>query len=344
MGIYFRNNLREHATNIVWLVINAVLQTATALLLTFSTNAVFELNMNKLLFWSGINASVWIAMLISLYFQEVFQARLIQMICVQIRENMSNKMANETYLEFHQNKVSQHISNYTNDITTLENQYLTKVYSLVENTVLIGLSIITLAYFHYLLLIVTIVLAAIILVVPNIFMKKLQSQTNMVSESNSKLVEAITNILKGFNVLYSYNRKSVLPGLIKKESEEYADSKINYTKISAKVNNSIGAVSVFCQIILDIVASILAISRLVTPGVITSIGNIASGLFNALSQIGNDYSQIKSTQILFDKLHIKQSFKNIDDASLKLLPGDFEKQLVIKNLTYSVDGQTIFKA
>lgn len=343
MRNYFQKNLGIHSLNIMWILFNSVLATATSVLLTFSTDAVFELNIKKLLFWSVIDVIAWGTMLISSYFQDVFQERLIQKICTQIRENMSNKMANENYREFHETKISQHISNYTNDVTTIEKNYLANFYSIIGNVFVIVASIIVLAYFHFLLLGITVAMAIVLLTVPNLFMKKLQSLTNSVSEANSKLVESVTNILKGFNVLYSYNRKSVLPRLIKKESQEYADSKVNYTKISTKVNNAIGGVSILCQIIISIVTGVLAILKMIPMGAISSMGNIAANLFNSLGQVGNEYSQLKSTRILFTKLAIDEEHHNIQDDNLEQTSMSFKEMITIENLNYTVEGKTIFK-
>ncbi|KRK38590.1 hypothetical protein FC62_GL000277 [Amylolactobacillus amylotrophicus DSM 20534] len=48
-----------------------LLSTLTSVLFTFSTNVIFERNLNKFLLWTGVNVLTWAVSITSEYFQDI---------------------------------------------------------------------------------------------------------------------------------------------------------------------------------------------------------------------------------------------------------------------------------
>ncbi|CAJ2230994.1 ATP-binding cassette domain-containing protein [Companilactobacillus paralimentarius] len=340
MGKYL--NTKNHWLNIVWIIINAILSAITAVLLTYSTNAIFDRNIKKLFFWCLINLAVWILLLLSDYYQAFFQEKFVQKICADLRVKIATDMSEDTYSHFHQMNTGQYISQYTNDVGMIEKNYLNNLYLVLSNIFAVISSAIALTLYSYYLLAATVVLAGILMTLPNLLSKPMGKVTEELSSSNENLNSEISNILNGFDVLYSYNRLSVLPKLVNKYARQYSKNKVDYTKTSKRVENSIGSISIFCQVGIDLLTGILAIGQIIPMGAISSTGNLAATLFNSLSQIGSEYTQIKATNSIVEKLKVNltQQKKAMDSQSE--LPS-FEKNIQIKNLSYSVGGKDIFK-
>lgn len=224
----------------------------------------------------------------------------------------------------------------------IEKNYLNNLYLVLSSIFAVISSAIALALYSYYLLAATVVLAGILMTLPNLLSKPMGKVTEELSSSNENLNSEISNILNGFDVLYSYNRLSVLPKLVNKYARQYSKNKVDYTKTSKRVENSIGSISIFCQVGIDLLTGILAIGQIIPMGAISSTGNLAATLFNSLSQIGSEYTQIKATNSIVEKLKVNltQQKKAMDSQSE--LPS-FEKNIQIKNLSYSVGGKDIFK-
>lgn len=335
-------NKKYHWLNIVWIIINAVLSSITSILLTYSTNAIFDRNIRNLFFWCSINLAVWILLLLSDYYQAFFQEKFVQKICSELRVELATNMSKDSYSHFHKLNTGQYISQYTNDIGMIEKNYLNNIYLVLSNIFAVISSAIALSLYSYYLLAATVVFAGILMTLPNILSKSMGKVTQTLSKSNENLNSKISNILNGFDVLYSYNRLSVLPRLVNKYSKKYSKDKVEYTKVSKRVENSIGSISIFCQVGIDLLTGVLAIGKVIPFGAISSTGNLAATLFNSLSQIGSQYTQIKATNPIIEKLKINSDEKNFVTASKAELP-NFKNSIQIEDLSYSVDNKEIFK-
>lgn len=341
MQRYLSHHRKGHSLNILWIIINSALSTATSLVLTLSTNAIFQHDLKKLLYWSGINLSLWLLFLFSDYLQKYSQEKFVQTICIEIRTNLSKDIVAKSYKEFHKNNVGQYISQYTNDVSILETNYLNSLYALLSNVFLVVFSIIALFSYHYSLVLAACILSVVLLTLPNKLSKTLKVATDALSKSNESLVSGASNLLKGFDTFFSYNRASALPFLINKQAKNYAETKISYRKTSARIENLIGAISIFSQLSILILTGLLAASKLIPVGAISSSGNLAATLFNSLSQIGTRYTTVKSTEPIIEKLKLNGSPSNV------LLSNDnaisFKNELSIEDLFYSIEGKQIFK-
>ncbi|GEL13850.1 multidrug ABC superfamily ATP binding cassette transporter, ATPase and permease protein [Lapidilactobacillus concavus DSM 17758] len=325
--------------NVIWLIIDAALSTFTSVLLTFSTNAIFSKNMRQLFFWIAINLSVWLILLISDYFQTVFQEKFIQKIMVEIRATISSQITQKSYTDFHRTNTGEYLSEYINDAGNIEANSIRKIFSLISHGVLIIFATIALTIYHWLFLPVIIILSLLMMLLPSRLARPMSQATENLSDGNAKLSNHLTNYLNGFDVFFNFNRLPVYRKLVSKTALNYAQTKVDYTKTNARVTNTIGGLSIFCQVMVDIVTSILAITARIPLGAISSTGNIASTIFNSLSSFSNEFVQIKAIKPLFDK--IEPASSSTDNVNEDITP-IFNRSITIKNLNYTIDGKNIF--
>ena len=184
MKKYLLMNKWENIINLLGIILVSLLSVTTAVLLTFSTNAIFKGNINLFIKWSTINLIAWLLLVIASHYQTVYQEKLIQKMNNQIREKLSCHIKNVAYSEYHKLTDGQYISRYTSDINTIENSGFKNFYSLVSSILNIIFSSVALLAYHYILLIVIIVLALIMIFLPSIFSGSLQKITILMSQEN----------------------------------------------------------------------------------------------------------------------------------------------------------------
>lgn len=290
-------------------------------------------------FWITINLIVWIILLSSDYVQTVFQEKLIQKIMIEVRESISAQVTQKTYAEFHEKNNGEYLSEYINDAGNIEANAISKTFSLISHGVLIIFATVALASYHLLFLPVILVLAMLMMLLPNKLGQPMAQATQNLSEGNAELSNHLTNYLNGFDVFFNFRRLAIYRQLVKKTSQHYASTKIAYKKTNARVTNTIGGLSIFCQIMVDIVTRVLAIMGLIPLGAISSTGNIAANVFNSLSSFSNEFVQIKATRPLFDKIKPQFSGKAAEEQVSAPI---FRTMLEIKNLNYTVGNKVIF--
>ncbi|MDG3061313.1 ABC transporter ATP-binding protein/permease [Lacticaseibacillus casei] len=339
MKSYLKHEHGRTGINIIWIVVNVLLYTGTSVLLTFTTNAIFSRDMRALLVWSAINFSVWGAFLISNYFQVVFQEKLTQRIMVDIRDTISRKIVGSSYAQYHNKTTGEYLSEYVNDVGNIESNAIKKFFTLLSDGTTVVFSTIALAAYHLLFIPAILLLSVLMLRVPSRLSRPMTSATKTMSKGNAAFSNQVTNVLNGFDVLFNANKLGKLHDLIKSAAKKYAAVKVAYTKTNARVSNLIAALSIFCQVMVDIMTSILAILGAIPLGAISSTGSIAANIFNSLSSLSNDTVQIKATYPLFDKVSAGAS-KKLPSAEKTPVPV-FHHALRVVDLSYAIDGKQI---
>ncbi len=336
MKKYLRNHPQATLLNILWLIVNTLLNTVTAVLFTFSTNAIFEKNLSKLFFWLGINLLTWLVVMVSEYFQDVSQEKLIQRLLVDLRADVSTQIAQSDINQFHQKNVGQYISHYINDAEIIENHSFHNFFGLVGDVAAVVFAAITLAMYHYLLLLTAVVLAVVMLVLPKQFRKRLSVATANLSQANGAFSNQITNLLNGFNVFFNANKLRLLPQRVGLAAESYGANKVAYTRVEDQVDTGINLISLICQMLVDVVTSVLAILGQIPLGAISSTGSIAASIFNGLKHLSKEQVQLRATEPLIQELQPAPKYAETSATSFS-----FQDKIAASHLSYQLAGQQI---
>lgn len=339
MKKYLLMNKWENIINLLGIILVSLLSVTTAVLLTFSTNAIFKGNINLFIKWSTINLIAWLLLVIASHYQTVYQEKLIQKMNNQIREKLSCHIKNVAYSEYHKLTDGQYISRYTSDINTIENSGFKNFYSLVSSILNIIFSSVALLAYHYILLIVIIILALIMIFLPSIFSGSLQKITILMSQENENYTSKIKDILGGFDVFFYAGRQIKIVSLIRQQSQAYANQKIAYVRRNSSISGVIGFLNIASQMSVDLTTGFLAIIGVVEFGAISTTGNLASTIFNSLANLSNQIMQVKSTAAIFDKFKFEEKYTEKEVVNNMV----FSSKIEIKNLSYSYGKKDVLK-
>ena len=339
---YILQNLWSNALVFVLLFLLSLFGVATAVLLTFALNAIVAGNIHEFIQWGAINLLAWVLLLSTNYFTSVYQEKTIQKMCTQIRVDFAKGVEQSEFEQYHRLSSGQYISWMTTDLKTIEDIGFKNVYALTGGIFSIILSSIALLKYHYLLLIATFVLAAIMIFIPGKFTRFIQNATLRLSKSNETLTNKIKNFLEGFDVLYFASKRNKLREKFLTISEDFSEEKVNYAKVNGKVNNGIAFLNIVSQLLIDLITGLLVITKNVTFGAISTTGNLSSTIFNSLAQLSGQRMQIKSAHTIFEKLNEVITIRKTDDLSTKTNLEPFET-LQLRHLSYSYDKNKVLE-
>lgn len=337
MKTYLLMNRWENILNLLGIIVVSLLSVTTAVLLTFSTNAIFKGNISLFIKWSVINLTAWFLLLIANHYQTVYQEKVIQKMNNQIRETLSYHIKNVDYSEYHILTDGQYISRYTSDINTIENSGFKNFYALVASILNIVFSSAALFTYHYILLLVIIGLSLIMLLLPNIFSRSLQKITILMSEENENYTSKIKDILGGFDVFFYASKQSKIVSLISQQSQSYSKHKVAYTRRNSSISGVIGFLNIFSQMFIDLTTGFLAILGAVEFGAISTTGNLAATIFNSLANLSNQIMQVKSTTAIFNKFAFEEKIENRNNIEQFV----FSSKIEIKKLSYNYGKKDI---
>lgn len=342
MKKYLIRNKKETVINITLICFCSLLQVLTAVCLTFSTNAVLELNLKKFLMYISINLLLWIILIIFNKNQVVYEAKLTQKISVQLRNNVIDNLIGSSYKERNANKIGTYLSKLTNDIASIESLAIKNFFALFSNGTAIIFSSVALFLYNFWLLLIVVVLLIIMTNVPKLFTKKIEDVTNNLSKSNAKYVEKFKDYLSGFDVFYYLNKRQLLKKLTQVEQEKLVNAKILFSKENADVQSIVMFINIFSQMIVDLLTGVLAVTGYVQLGAISTTGNLAATIFNSCAQISTQYIQLKSTKDIFkafDRTAVIAGKENNIENNFS-----FQKSIHIENLSYSINDKKIISS
>lgn len=244
-------------------------------------------------------------------------------------------------VSFTQKNQGVYVSWLSNDINQIEQAGFTRIYELLMNTINLLLSLIALTYIHWSLFIITALEILIIINLPKIFGKKLQTEALNVASVNERAVDKSTNLLSGFSTFHLYNNLSYMISELKKQFKSLEQAKNKQSFLMAKVAITGGLGNVIGQISAYTLSGYLVLLGKITVGMITATASLSSNIFNTAGNLSQYIASIRSIEPLIQKI-VDFSNEDEDDKNqaLETLP-DIQSGIEFQNVSFGYDEQNL---
>lgn len=195
-------------------------------------------------------------------------------------------------------KVSSMQNRLTNDLKLLNQQYLNPVYNVALSIADLVFSIYFVLTFNYILLILILILAFVMMILPDLVQGKLQQAIDRVSTSNNQYIDTIEKWLSGLAVLKRYRKQNKLLSVLAGSSRVLENAEINHSKRDNQMQALNYAANIFSQAVILLVTGLLIMNNNLSFGAFFSIGNFASLIFGQLATVTSQIGEVKSTKNL----------------------------------------------
>ncbi|MFK8199167.1 ATP-binding cassette domain-containing protein [Aerococcaceae bacterium zg-1292] len=288
--------------------------------------------------WNGISLIMWAILFIINYFASAYEEKVIQLISSDIREYIANKLSVASFQNVKSNNEGTYISWLNNDIQQIEANGLRQYFEFWSNLFSVGLSIVALVTYHYSLLLVTFLLMGLMLKFPSFFEKKMNQATEQLAVANEAFISKIQDTIAGYETFYSFNIFNRMKRNINDASFQLKDEKVKYVQSTKYAEGFIGFVNIVSQVAIVTATGVLAYLNVVTIGALSSTGNLASTIFNAVSQGSQNLMLYKTVDVYFSKY---QAFELRQVEHFRDIP--FKTSIQLENIHYAFDGKDILK-
>ena len=256
--------------------IGAAMQVYIALLIQQLIDAVVGGDMNA--FSSMIVFAVVYFSLMGLvdYLTSTTQACYLKKTLVALKQDIFKGLISKDYASFHENNTADYLSNLTNDINLIETNYITPFLMMIGDVVIFIGTTAVLLWINPWVTVAMFAIAILLMVVPALFGRALESRQNQVSTEQSIFTTRIKDILEGYEVVKSYRMtKSVTTefNAVNKTLEQYKFK-------SAHLKGVAQAISMMFEIGTQIAGMAIA-------GYFVIKGNMSVGNLFAVVQLGN---------------------------------------------------------
>lgn len=115
----------------------------------------------------------WLAVVLCLIAETFFQGRAVRRMNNALRRDMAAGLLHKTHQEYHKQESGEYLSQFTNDVNQIEQMAWTPFFTIMGSAAQVVFGIVALASIHWLLLVISLVIALVMIFVPRLFSKRL---------------------------------------------------------------------------------------------------------------------------------------------------------------------------
>lgn len=316
-----------------------LIQIISAVIHTFSTDALIKGNVRLFIVWNMISLSLWGILFVLNYYTSAYEEKIVQNISIDIREYITQKIINTDYQNVTQYQDGTYTSWLNNDLQQIQDNGLHQYYEFWSNIFSVFLSVIALINYHYSLVLLTFLLMGVMMKFPSLFEKKMNTATHNLSKENELFISRVQDTIAGYDILFSFNNLPYLKDRLKQASVMLKKEKINYVKAMKFSEGFISIINIFSQVSIITFTGILAYFNFVTIGALSTTGNLSSTIFNSLAQSNQNKLMFNTIETLFEKYNHFEKENNYSEPKTINVTNKIE----LKNITYSINNNTIIQ-
>lgn len=352
MTCYIKRFWKENALTILFLVILCGLQVGANLLMVQSFQGIIDRNMRRFIFWMLLLVVIWFFIYGLTGVETFFRCRVIRAMNNAIRQDVAEILLQKSYRSFHERSVGEYLSQFTNDISQIENLAWNPFFDCIRSAVTVVFSIVALLTLHWSLLAASLVTTAVMLSVPKLFHKKMEDLGAVCTQEQSAAVEKLKELLAGYDVLRFFNQERRFIQETKQSSEQMEKPKFRLAYVKGFTGAGIGCVNIVCQMLHVALIGILSVRGIILQGALTGGGNLCGNLSAGLGNMTQDVLSMSSVRPYFEKIfgNIENSAEteamNIEtkaEMSAKMQMDAVQNGIVMEHVNFCYDKQTVIK-
>lgn len=172
MWHYIKQFWREHTILSLCILGTTSIQSVNFILLARAFDAVIDFNWTLFIQLTLIRCVLWGAFLLFNYLKIIQTSKAKQTVATGIRTDISQRIEQMGYTEFHTREANTYSSWMTNDVMTILNVGFESFYKMLELGIAMMTSIVTLFIFHWTIVLFLIIVGCITLQLPKFMQKK----------------------------------------------------------------------------------------------------------------------------------------------------------------------------
>lgn len=302
MFCYLKKYWKENTLTILFMMILSGLQVGANMLMMRSFQGIIDRNMYQFMFWTLFLVIIWFVIYGLTGVETFFRCRVIRAMNNAIRQDIAEILLKKSYRGFHEQPVGEYLSQFTNDITQIENLAWNPFFDCIRSVVTVIFSIVALLTLHWSLLAASLVTTVIMLSAPKLFHQPMEQLGSVCIQEQSEAVSRLKELLTGYDVLCFFNQKQRFIQDTRQASDQIEKPKFRLTYVKGFVGAGMGCVNIVCQMLHVALIGVLSVRGIILQGALTGGGNLCGNLSAGLGNIAQDVLSISSAKPYFEKL------------------------------------------
>lgn len=215
----------------------------------------------------------------------------------QVRQNLLHHFYRKQKLT-----VSAMKNNLSNNLQVLEDNYFNNYFNFACDFSYVILTIGALFTFHWLLVIVALLITILAIIVPKFFEKYTNCATQKMAKENDHFLNTLEKWFSGLAELRRFENKYILKRKVGQQSQKVERSEYQHEKSLLVVDSISSIFDIAGRVSVPLIAGILFFQRQISLGAILTAGYFANGIFYSVHNCVRTYVKIKSTKGLREQI------------------------------------------
>ncbi len=301
---FYQNNRANFALAVIAVILSAGMQVGIAYLLKELTDVSMSGDLGMLMELVR-TAAVFMLLTVGIWLLDrQFRHNFIRKAVEGYRNKAFDAITAKGIASFGKENTSSYISALTNDVNSIETNYLTANFTFLTLALQAVASIGLMLWYSWSLTLVVMVLGILLIAISLPFGNRIAEQERRVSEKNASFMSMVKDLLSGLAVIKSFQAQEETAALYYDRNGELEQTKCRRRKAAEVVNiaSFIGSfavqMGVFCY------GAYLSIRGRITPGVVIAFVQMMNYIINPIQQLPGLLANRKAALGLIEKMAV----------------------------------------
>lgn len=338
MNKYIFKFRKQFIFTIILKVISSVLWVYTAIVIQNIVDTAVGGDMDKFAGAVILSIVYFLSFVLLLFISDLVKSYYIKNTIQNVKKEIFNGTIHQSFKDFKSKASADYISNLTNDINLLENNYINPVVELIGEIFTFIATLFILLRISVPITIVLILTGTVMLLVPYLFHGSINAKQNRLSEDTSSFTGALKDLFDGFEVIKSYSMEETGNKEFDAFNNKLEKSRQKYNIFIALTEAISLMLSLVCQFSGVIMAGYFVLKGTLTVGVLSAVMQLGNGIFGPIQRIVQYITLIKGSKDLNAKLLRLISSKNNTEISVT----EFQDSIELKDISFSYNHDDNF--
>lgn len=266
------------------------------------------------------------------------EPRFMQRAMLQYKNYAFGKLTKKSISAFRQESVSEYLSRFSNDLNTVEMDYLDSQFKIGSYIIEFIGALFLMLYYNPVMTVVAITFCILPILAAVVAGNRMEGAEKRVSEKNAGFLAALRDALSGFPVMKSFKAEAEMSKLINQSSEQAEDAKCHKRKLST-ILYMIGAVAgVTAQLGTFLVGGMMRKSGYpITPGELIAFIDLTGLFIEAIRELPALLGKRKAALALVDKL-AESMQENVPDEGTDI-PAELDGAITVSDLNFAYEPE-----
>lgn len=261
---------------------------------------------------------------------------------VNYKERLFDGILGKKISSFDEELTGKYVSNLTNDIQVIEENYLDKIYSLVTGIVTFLTSIGIMLFYDLGMFGITMGMCAVTMLVASLAGKDLEVLQEKVSKANGSLTAMLGEMFAGFAVIKSFQAEEEIMKLFTKQNQDTEKIKCERRKTEALVQIVAIALVTGSQVVIMVFGAWMVMKGELTVGVLVAFIQLMNSVMNPAQTIPADIANIMAARQIM-RLHTELMEDVCEENVQTVYYEDYQIELKDVDFAYEDNKQILNK-